>query len=263
MLTGFNALVVDDDDSIRSLAVKVLARLGVRSDVADNGLEALGRLDMRSYDLVLMDQHMPEMDGLEATMAVRRRESQTGRHLPIIAMTADSAVARRGWCAEHGMDSCVPKPFDLAQFAATVTAILESARTSEAGAASEQGASAGAGPGEGARAPADASVFDRKAFIAKLDGDERLGADLLSVFVDDSGPIRIGMSLAAKSGDMNTLVRLSHTITGSATTICAQALASVAAELEEAGHTGDPGLVAGVLSRMEQEWDRLARALAT
>ena len=78
--------------------------------VVDNGREALAALGSQKFDLVLMDVQMPEMDGLEATAAIRASERQSGGHVPIIAMTAHAMKGDRERCLEAGMDEYISKP---------------------------------------------------------------------------------------------------------------------------------------------------------
>ncbi len=78
--------------------------------VAGNGREALLRLEEQPFDLVVMDVQMPEMDGFEATAAIREKEKRTGEHMPIIAMTAHAMTGDRERCIAAGMDSYITKP---------------------------------------------------------------------------------------------------------------------------------------------------------
>jgi CheY-like chemotaxis protein len=87
----------------------MLARLGLRADVAANGRETVRMFELLPYDLVFMDCQMPEMDGYEAAQEIRRREGP-GRHVAIIAMTADVMAGCREQCLEAGMDDYVAKP---------------------------------------------------------------------------------------------------------------------------------------------------------
>ncbi|HUS59036.1 MAG TPA: response regulator, partial [Planctomycetota bacterium] len=79
---------------------------------ATNGREAVELLEKQQFDLVLMDVRMPEMDGLQATAAVRRREQERGGHVPIVALTAYATEGERERCLRAGMDGYISKPFD-------------------------------------------------------------------------------------------------------------------------------------------------------
>ena len=83
--------------------------------VAGNGKEALAAWEQQAFDLILMDVQMPEMDGFEATACIREREKGTGRHIPIIAMTAHAIKGDREHCLEAGMDGYVSKPIEAEQ----------------------------------------------------------------------------------------------------------------------------------------------------
>jgi two-component system sensor histidine kinase/response regulator len=124
-------LVVEDNIANLKVAVRMVEKLGYRADVAANGTEAVKILGDMRYDAVLMDCHMPEMDGFEATRAIRRNEPD-GRHTPVIAMTASALSGDRERCLAAGMDDYISKPIKLH----VVAAMLERwvARPSTAGA---------------------------------------------------------------------------------------------------------------------------------
>jgi PAS domain S-box-containing protein len=105
-----NILLAEDSYFNQRLAIGLLQKRGHHVDVAGNGEQALRMADEKDFDLVLMDVEMPEMDGLEATRAIRRREQTTGTHLPIVAMTAQAMKGDRERCLAAGMDDYVSKP---------------------------------------------------------------------------------------------------------------------------------------------------------
>lgn len=110
-------LVVDDNRVIRELVTRQLAKLGVRSDTAMDGRDAIEKLGGASYDIVLMDVQMPEMDGIAATQEIRRKEEPIGKHTTIIALTGHGS---RVECIEAGMDDYIAKPMNIATLRATL-----------------------------------------------------------------------------------------------------------------------------------------------
>jgi signal transduction histidine kinase/ActR/RegA family two-component response regulator len=117
-------LLAEDNVINQKLAVRLLESHGHEVIVADNGKEALACLEQSSFDLVLMDVQMPEMDGYRATLAIRRQEQNTLRHIPVIAMTAHAMKGDRERCLEAGMDGYVAKPINSAVLFQTIRAVL-------------------------------------------------------------------------------------------------------------------------------------------
>ncbi len=103
-------LLAEDNRVNQLLAVRLLEKRGHEVAVAGNGEEALEALDKQAFDLVLMDVQMPEMDGLQATAAIRKGEMKSGKHIPIIAMTAHAMAGDKERCLEAGMDDYITKP---------------------------------------------------------------------------------------------------------------------------------------------------------
>jgi signal transduction histidine kinase/DNA-binding response OmpR family regulator len=113
LLGGFRVLVVDDDQTIRWLSQRQLEKLGLRADVAEDGEAGLEKLLSQRYDLLLTDCHMPRMDGVALTRAVRASTAQSLRTMPIIGLTADVTETQRQQCTDSGMDELAIKPLKL------------------------------------------------------------------------------------------------------------------------------------------------------
>ena len=102
-------LLAEDYAVNQKLALRLLAQMGYRADIASNGLEAIQAVERQPYDVILMDVQMPEMDGLEASKAICARWA-AGERPHIIAMTANAMQGDREMCLEAGMDDYVSKP---------------------------------------------------------------------------------------------------------------------------------------------------------
>jgi CheY-like chemotaxis protein len=124
-------LLVEDNKVNQLVGSKVLGNLGYRFDIANNGLEAVAAYESGTYDAILMDCQMPEMDGYEATAAIRRLE-QGGIRTPIIAMTAAAMEGDREACIAAGMDDFVTKPVRLEIVAAVLERWVATAKDARA-----------------------------------------------------------------------------------------------------------------------------------
>src|ERR1017187_8351608 len=107
---SLNILLAEDNRVNQVVATRILEKMGHTITVAQHGSEALSLLAAQSFDLVLMDVQMPQMDGLAATKSIRLHETRTHSHLPIVAMTAHAMKGDRERCLEAGMDGYVSKP---------------------------------------------------------------------------------------------------------------------------------------------------------
>ena len=121
-------LLAEDNPVNQRVALHVLQKAGHAPLAVDNGREALAALEREAFDLVLMDVQMPQLDGFEATRAIRDQEIQTGRHLPIIAMTAHAMKGDRERCLDAGMDEYVSKPIQKGELFRAIQAVTRSGR---------------------------------------------------------------------------------------------------------------------------------------
>ena len=124
-------LMADDGLINQEVVVGLLELRGHRVEAVNTGREALEALDRRSYDIVLMDLEMPDMDGLEATAAIRERERVSGGHIPIVAMTAHAIKGFREKCLEAGMDDYVTKPIEPRELYRVVEAVVPASASAE------------------------------------------------------------------------------------------------------------------------------------
>lgn len=106
-------LIVEDNVINQRVAKRMVENMGFKADIANNGQEALDMLARRNYDLILLDVQMPVLDGLRTAQKIRIREMNTGRHVPIIAMTAHAQKEDRDRCLEAGMDDYISKPINM------------------------------------------------------------------------------------------------------------------------------------------------------
>ena len=233
-------LVVEDDPLGRLVAEGLLTRLGYRVDVAGDGAEAVEAVAARDYTLVLMDCHMPVLDGYSATAQIRRREAG-GFRVPIVALTADATPESRARCHDAGMDGFLTKPLDAAE----LEAVLEQVVAADAVASAA-----------GDETPVEGVVLDpdRLAMLRGLgSGDGRgLLPTVAAAFTASSPQLLLTIRSAAGDQDAPALRRAAHQLAGSAANLGASRVADLARRLEHAdGGAPDPALV-----------DRLEGALA-
>ncbi|MBX7455867.1 response regulator [Mycolicibacterium sp. 3033] len=205
-------LVVDDNVTNQVLIEAQLTKLGHRCELASDGAEALERIEAGHFDVVLMDCSMPIMDGYEATRRLRARERQTGRHLPVLALTASASGSNRAACERAGMDGFLTKPIHLSHLA------LEIGRFTEPG-----------------RAPTSAATVDQPRFD-RLRAD--LGADalekVLSTFVAEMPRRLTDLYRVADQGDADAVRRCAHAVRSPSAMLGATSLADALQVIEEA-----------------------------
>src|SRR5581483_8401247 len=106
-------LLAEDNAVNQRVAARMLEKLGHDVELADNGFQAVQKFNEKAFDMVLMDVQMPEMDGFQATAAIRKLELTQAKHTPVIAMTAHALKGDRERCLEAGMDGYIAKPVHI------------------------------------------------------------------------------------------------------------------------------------------------------
>ncbi len=237
-------LVVDDNPVNQRVAVRMLEKIGHTVDIADNGVGALAALARVSYDAVLMDCQMPEMDGFEATREIRRREG-TDRHTAIIAMTAGAMAGDEEKCLAAGMDAYLSKPVKADQLAAMVTLWTEPRLRRPA-----------TQPREATPGPLDQSY---------VMGLRELGPDefdkLVRLFLKDGQARVAGLRTAQATGDTRAMVKLAHSLKGSASTFGAGTLAARCGELQARAAAADAAEDARMIDSVDAEFALASAAL--
>jgi CheY-like chemotaxis protein len=118
-------LIVEDDPLIRNLVSLVLSNQNYQIVIANNGSEALEKWESDEFDLIIMDVQMPELDGLETTRQIRKKEMELGHHTPIIALTAHAMKEHESHCLEAGMDDFISKPLKINEFLSKIKKHLQ------------------------------------------------------------------------------------------------------------------------------------------
>ena len=232
-------LVVEDNSVNQMVAVGILAELGFTPEVVNDGVEALEATATNRYEAVLMDCHMPRMDGYEATAQIRTQEG-TERHTPIIAMSAGALQGDRERCLEAGMDDYLAKPVTPDDVEAALSRWVTSSPSLT---------------GHAAENPVAVEVIDadRWDLLGQLGGPD--GGDLLRAMVaafSAEGPDRMDRVRRAVAGDdAGELTAAAHALAGSSATIGAAHLAELCGRLERLGRSGELGSARGLAGEVE------------
>jgi two-component system sensor histidine kinase/response regulator len=247
-------LLAEDNEVNQMVAVRMLQRLGLRADVAANGLEAVEAVARIPYDLVLMDCLMPEMDGYAATRAIREMEKPGGVRIPIVAMTANALTGDREKCLAAGMDDYIPKPV-------TKRALEEAiARWLPAAGAEIQDPRAARADDSGCDPPIDLEVLS-----SLREGDGRGAgeflASLIELFLRDAPRSLATLREALEKIDAEVLRSSAHALKGSSATMGATRMAEMCARLESHGARGTLDGAGAVMTSLDAEFSRVREAL--
>ena len=223
-LVGQRVLLVEDNEVNRELGEELLHAAGMVVDCAANGLEAVEATLRTRYAVVLMDCHMPVMDGFEATRRIR--SNPTLAQLPILAMTASVLLRDRELCLAAGMNGLVAKPVDVAELYAKLAAAITGSQPPSTPTVTEPECVA---PSEG-HAP---TGLDCEAALVRLNRNEKLYQRLLRSFGRDQANSLAQIREALANKDVPTAKRLAHTLKGLAGNIGATRLAQATAQYEE------------------------------
>lgn len=228
-------LLVEDTEINQQLGMRLLQRQGHDVTLACDGEEAVARVRAApaAFDVILMDLVMPNMNGLEATEAIRRHEAEQGGRVPILALTAYYAPEKLQDCLDAGMDGGVTKPLDMAE--------VESAIARVTGDAAEQ-----AGTG------APRSVLGWEAALDLVLGDGELLREMAVIFLGRAEGLFAAVADAQRRGAAEPLERAAHKLKGSAGNFGARDVVALAERIEAAAEAGQPDAAAELLDPLEQ-----------
>jgi two-component system, sensor histidine kinase and response regulator len=242
-------LLAEDNRVNQIVATRTLEKMGHSIVLAENGKSALSRLAAETFDLVLMDLQMPEMDGLTATRNIRKQEQGTEAHLPIIAMTAHTMKGDRERCLEGGMDGYVSKPFNVKELQDAIWLAMKSRRPTR---------SAIPGPGEAEAIPArEPNRWNMSETLRRLGGDESLLHDVVVIFHEEAPKKIAALREALAQGDADSLGKTAHSLKGELGYLGASQLSQMARELEEMGRTQDLHRAPAVFRALERAIEAL------
>ena len=233
-------LLAEDNAVNQRVALMTLEKIGHQVCVVGNGMAALEKLETEPIDVVLMDVQMPIMSGEEATARIRELERDTGRRLPIIAMTAHAKKGDRERLLRAGMDDYLAKPIHSAE----LVRILDKFTP-------------------GAPPPAaEPELLDIEAALACMGGDATILADIAALFLEDYPKTLEEIQAAVADGNALALNRAAHTLKGSLGYLGARAAEARARELETMSGKGDLYAAPEALAALENQLARLRPAVA-
>jgi len=287
---GARVLLVEDNEVNRQVASLMLRRLGYAVVTAEHGAHALDMVASTPCDLVLMDVHMPVMDGLEATRRLREHNDAAVREIPVVALTAGALTGDRDKALAAGMDDYITKPVRFEDLAAIVSrwaasgegngprggvglvsGVVSQRSRDSAGDARPAGSGprGSEGPGSGApveqAAPVDVLDLDVVGTLQTLGRSARAGflESLMGTFVQETTEQLAVLEQALADGDGEEAGGVAHSLKGSSASMGANALRARFLEVEQLAKAGDTPAAASRMEDVHAEFDRAVSALRT
>jgi CheY-like chemotaxis protein len=236
-------LVAEDNPINQNITCAALRELGFEPEIAINGDEAVIRGKTGDYALILMDVHMPVLDGIESARRIRAIEAEHGGRTPIVAMTALSQGNVREKALEAGMDGYLEKPFEIHQLKYILREHLH------------------ADTGSGAKAQKDyyfAEIFDRQHLLERCMGDAALAQHLVNAFLRDAPRYLEQIRYSVSDNDWDSCTYLLHKLRGAAGTICAGELFHSTDDLARACTESDCESALSALAELEERLQRFS-----
>lgn len=247
-----NILVAEDVPFNQKFIVRLLESWDHNVTLAENGREVLELLPNHTFDIVLMDVEMPEMDGYEATRAIRKAESGTQMHIPIIALTAHAVTEDRQRCLQAGMDEYISKPISSSK----LSAILGNLSVGQAEITPRRAED------EQAHAQEEKFLnFDKNMLIEAFDSSWDFFKEIVDLYVADYPRMVAGLQETLDNGDVAAFRRTAHSLKGMVSLFQAEAAVRMAMILEERGKKGDFAGVKQDISILSAELQKMEKTL--
>ena len=243
-------LVAEDNAVNQKLASLLLQERGHSHLIVPNGKEALAAFERESFDCVLMDVQMPEMDGFQATAAIREREKIIGGHVPIIAMTAHALKGDRERCLAAGMDGYVSKPILPDELWRTMAELLKPTSSPPAAAPL---------PVPAESHPEDDAI--RAQVLKTASGSVDFMRQLAQVFIEESATLLSGIHTAIANGDAKALQAHAHSLKGALALFGSDRATAAAQRLETIGHEAELQAAPAACATLDAEMQRLRPTL--
>jgi CheY-like chemotaxis protein/HPt (histidine-containing phosphotransfer) domain-containing protein len=256
---GMRLLLVEDNPVNQRLTLTMLQKRGHQVELAGDGVDALEWLERAAFDAVLMDVHMPRMGGFEATAEIRRRERATGRHIPILALTALAMKGDRERCLEAGMDTYITKPIRAAELFEALATFVPDPPAAAVPPPDPSRSSAG---GAGSAAPVETgsperAPLDEAQLIQRVDGDIELAVELCRMYRSESDERVQRIADAVAAGDAAALERSAHRLKGTLQALAAGPAADAALVLEKLGREASLAGAGPAFETLSRELERL------
>ena len=254
VLRGRKALLAEDNEINQEIAVELLEGIGLTVTIANNGKEAVDLAEKNSFDCVLMDMQMPEMDGYEATRELRKEKRF--KDLPIIAMTANAMQGDREKCIDAGMNDYVGKPINPKDLYSTLLKWLSNQESKEAPSAPKVKEVKNSNNGF-----PKLKGFNIEEGLARVNGNTGLYRKMLSKFYQDNINAKSDIQKAADEGDFSLAERMVHTIKGVSATIGAEELAEASEPIEGELRKGKKKISKKLFSTFSKKLDEVLESL--
>jgi CheY-like chemotaxis protein/HPt (histidine-containing phosphotransfer) domain-containing protein len=241
-------LVAEDSVINRELATRLLQKQGHTILTATTGVEAVERWekDAEGFNVILMDVQMPDMDGFQATAMIREKEKTSGKHIPIVAMTAYAMAGDRERCLAAGMDAYVSKPIRHQELFETIQALVMDV------------------PNISKKVPVEElpkEILDEALLMSRVDNDAQLLKDLVDLFLTECPRLLDEIRVGLDKKEAKAAAGGAHSLRGAAANLAAKSTSDAALKVERLAAAGDLAQAGSGLQELEYELERLKPAL--